>query len=33
LLLYWLNAVVPGPVLPAPVPSNRVFAALRPRED
>lgn len=32
LLLYWLNAVVPAPVLPTAVPSKRVFAALRPRE-
>jgi hypothetical protein len=33
LLHYWLNAVPPEPAAPARADSDRVFAALRPRED
>jgi Double-GTPase 2 len=33
LLLYWLNVGAPEPVVPIRAASDRVFAALRPRED
>jgi hypothetical protein len=33
LLLYWLNPARPEPVLPVEAGSDRVFAALRAREE